>query len=487
MLVLRYRQCKTLCVIVAAIQKSNKMLKKLFLFPFYFSLICFSKTLFAQTLSNKVDSYVQEAMIDRHIPGLALAVIQDGVPVKVKGYGFSDMENKISVNPETIFQSGSIGKQFTATAILQLNKEGKLKLDDKISKYFSETPETWQNVTIRNLLTHTSGIPDYETANFLDLRKDYTEQELLQFAKKLPLDFKPGEKWAYSNTAYVLLGILIHQLTGKFYGEILQEKIFTPLSMETIRIINEPDIIMNRSSGYEIESGELKNQSWVSPSLNTTADGSLYLSILDLIKWDAAITKEKILNHEDLQSMFSPVKLNNDSLHPYGFAWFLSPVNGHKAFQHSGSWQGYNNYIARFPDDKLSVIVLTNLNPSNPGLIAKDIAGLYAPGLSRQKFKIIKDDNPAMTKLITQLFKTPGETNLNNQLFSKESISKIQPLLSSNNSLIKTFGQVENVAPLESTDSNLSRYLVKYKVGTRLVSVTKNKSGQITSIVSDSY
>ncbi|MGI8582920.1 MAG: serine hydrolase domain-containing protein [Chitinophagaceae bacterium] len=426
------------------------MLKRLFLFFLYFSFICFSKTLFAQTLSDKVDSYVQKAMIERHIPGLSLAVILDGVSVKVKGYGLSNIENKIPVNPETIFQSGSIGKQFTATAILQLKEEGKLKLDDKISKYFAGTPATWQNITIRNLLTHTSGIPDIpEDSTGINLQNNYTEKELLSIAMKLPLDFKTGEKWAYSNTGYILLGILIHQITGKFYGEILQEKIFSPLSMETIRIINEPDIIMNRSSGYQLKNGEWKNQSWVSQSLNTTADGSLYLTILDLIKWDAAITKEKILNHEDLQSMVIPVRLNNDSLQPYGFAWFLNPVNGHKAFQHSGSWQGYNTYIARFPDDKLTVIVLTNLNPSNPGLIAKDVASLYIPELSRQKVAIIKDDNAAMTNLVTQLFKNPSETNLNNQLISKEGMSKIQVLLNSNNSLLNIFGQVENVEPLE--------------------------------------
>ena len=166
---------------------------------------------------------------------------------------------------------------------MQLKQEGKLKLDDKISQYFPGTPETWRNITIRNLLTHTSGIPDYETANLLDLRKDYTEQELLQFAMKLPLDFQPGEKWAYSNTAYALLGILIHQITGKFYGEVLHEKIFAPLSMETTRIINEPDIIMNRSSGYELQNGEWKNQSWGLQSLNTTADGCLYYPFLTLL------------------------------------------------------------------------------------------------------------------------------------------------------------------------------------------------------------
>jgi len=427
-------------------------------------------------------------MIERHIPGLSLAVILDGVTVKVKGYGLSNIENKIPVNPETIFQSGSIGKQFTATAILQLKKEGKLKLDDKISKYFVGTPATWQNITIRNLLTHTSGIPDIpEDSTGIHLQNNYTEQDLLRLAMKLPLDFKTGEKWAYSNTGYILLGILIHQITGKFYGEILQEKIFAPLSMETIRIINEPDVIMNRSSGYELKNGEWKNQSWVAPSLNTTADGSLYLTILDLVKWDAAITKEKILNHEDLQSMVTPVRLNNDSLHPYGFSWFLNPVNGHKAFMHSGSWQGFNNYIARFPDDKLTIIVLTNLNPSSPDLIAKDIATIYIPELSRPKITLIKDENATMTNLITELFKNPTVTDLNNQLISKDAIPKIKALTVSNNSLLKIFGQVQTVLPLESdVNSNQSKYLIKYKVGSRITLVTKNKLGQIINNVSES-
>lgn len=461
------------------------MLKRPFLFSLYFLSFFLTQGLNAQTLSEKVDTYVEQALIERHIPGLALAVIRDGVPVKVKGYGLSDIENRIYVNPETIFQSGSLGKQFTAAGILQLKAEGKLKLDDKISSYFTGTPASWQNITIRNLLTHTSGIPDYENANLIDLRKDYSEKELLQFAMQLPLDFPPGEKWAYSNTAYVLLGILIHQLSGKFYGDYLREKIFTPLSMETIRIINEPEIIMNRSSGYELKDGEWKNQSWVSPSLNTTADGALYLTILDLVKWDAAIAKEKILNPQDLEAMVSPVKLNNGSYYPYGFAWFLEPLNGHKSYQHSGGWQGYNNYITRFPEDKLTVIVLTNLSPSNPGLIAKDIAALYTPELSRPKIVHIKNDDKVLTGFVTQLFKNANEINLNNQLISKEGIPKIQALINANNSLQKTFGQVQNAEPVESGNTNQSKYIIRYKVGTRTATVTRNKEGRITDIVTE--
>lgn len=461
------------------------MLEKQFLF--YFIVISFAHPSIAQTVSDKVDSYVDKALIERHIPGLALAVIRDGVPVKIKGYGLSDVEHRVPVNPETVFQSGSVGKQFTAAAILQLKEEGKLQLEDKISKFFSGTSQTWRNITVRHLLTHTSGIPDYESANLLDLRKDYTEQELLQFAMQLPLDFEPGDKWAYSNTAYALLGILIRQVTGQFYGDFLQEKIFAPLSMETARVINEADIVLNRSSGYELHNGEWKNQSWVSPSLNTTADGTIYLSILDLVKWDAGIAKEKILNAADLKTMVTPVKLNNDSLHPYGFAWFLNPINGHKAFQHSGSWQGFNSYIARFPDDKLTVIVLTNLYPSNPGLIAHDIAALCIPELSRQKVSPTKDNNTALTALITELYKNPDVKHLNSPLVSKEENADLLALIIKNKSFIKTYGQVKNVEPLETANKNQSRFLIHYKVGSRIAVVTTNKLGHITNIASEPY
>lgn len=463
------------------------MLKRILQYSILLLVTCFAKPIIAQTISEKVDSYVENALSEKHIPGLSLAVIRDGIPVKLKGYGYADLENKITVNPETLFQSGSVGKQFTATAILQLKEEGKLDLEDKISKYFEVSPESWSNITIRNLLTHTSGIPDYETANFLDYRKDYTEKELLQFAMKLPLDFQPNEQWAYSNTAYVLLGIIIHQVTGKFYGEILQEKIFTPLSMETARIIDEPDIIMNRSSGYELHNGELKNQKWVSPSLNTTADGSLYLSILDLVKWDAAISNEKILTHDDLKLMFTSVRLNDASIYPYGFAWFLRPLNGHKSFQHSGSWQGYSTYIAKFPDDNLSVIVLTNLSPANPGLIANDIASFYIPELGRKKALVISDDNPEMTSLITQLFKNPKETDLNNRLISKEFFGKTQTIISSNHSLLETYGQVQKVEPVKADNINQNQYLIKYKVGMRLATITKDQTKKIINIVSEAY
>jgi CubicO group peptidase (beta-lactamase class C family) len=332
----------------------------------------------AQSISEKVDSAVARAMNERHIAGVSLAVIVDGVPVKIKGYGFADIEHGVAVNPETIFQSGSIGKQFTATAIMQLMEERKLKLDDKITTYFAGSPASWKAITIRHLLTHTSGIPDIpEDSTGINLQTNYTETELFQKAKSLKLLFQPGYKWSYSNTGYILLGIIIRAVTGKFYGDVIQEKIFAPLSMETARIINEEDIVMNRAAGYQLKDGVWKNQTWVAPSLNTTADGSIYLTILDLVKWDAAITQKKLISDASRNLMTTPVRIKNDSTYNYGFAWFLNPINKHKAQSHSGSWQGFNSFLLRFPDDGLTIIILTNTFPSKPGLIAEDIAAIY--------------------------------------------------------------------------------------------------------------
>src|SRR6185312_12079314 len=166
-------------------------------------------------------------------------------------------------------------------------------LDDSITHYFPKPPRAWRGITIRHLLTHTSGIPDYADST-LDLRRDYTEDQLVRLAAKMPLKFRPGERWSYSNTGYLLLGILIHRVTGAFYGEFLRDRIFAPAGMTTTRIISEADIVPNRSAGYRLEDGKLQNQEWVSPSLNTTADGSLYFSVRDLSRWAIALNHKRV-------------------------------------------------------------------------------------------------------------------------------------------------------------------------------------------------
>ena len=326
------------------------------------------------SVTSKIDEYVQTEMKAQQIPGVSLAVIRNGEIVFAKGYGLANVEHQVPVKPETIFQSGSMGKQFTATAVMLLMEEGKLALDDKISKYVSEAPETWRNITIRHLLTHTSGMTDYPPD--FDFRRDYTEDELYEHAKRIPLAFQPGEKWSYSNLGYLMLGILIHKASGKFYGDFLQERVFKPLNMTTARVISEADIIPNRASGYRLANGQLKNQNWVSPTMNTTADGALYLNVYDMAKWDAALYTEKILKRSSLQQMWTPVKLNNGQTHAYGFGWALGSVRGHRYVQHGGAWQGFKAQITRYIDDKLTVVLFANQARANQSKLAQGIAAL---------------------------------------------------------------------------------------------------------------
>ena len=184
-----------------------------------------------------------------------------------------------------------------------------------------------------------------------------------------------------------LLGILIHKITGEFYGDFLHQRIFAPLGMTTTRILSEADIIPNRAAGYRLVNGELKNQEWVAPLLNTTADGSLYFTVLDLAKWDAALYTEKLLKRASLDQMWTVAKLNDGKPNAgnYGFGWFVHQANGHRLLEHGGAWQGFTTQICRYVDDRLTVVVLTNLDAehSNPGRIAHRVAGLYDPALAR--------------------------------------------------------------------------------------------------------
>ena len=327
--------------------------------------------------ADDVTRFVRAEMEKQHVPGLALLVSRDGKTIRAEGYGLANVELQVPVKPETIFQSGSVGKQFTATAVMMLVEAGKVRLEDPLSHYFPQGPAWWQEVTIRELLSHTAGFTDYPKD--FDLRKDYSEDQLLKIVGAIPAAYPPGTDWSYSNLGYLTLGILIHKVTGEFYGDFLQRRIFKPLAMSTTRIISEEDIIPNRSAGYRWLNGRLKNQEWVSPVLNTTADGSLYFSVLDLAKWDAALYTEKLLKSSSLKQMWTVAALRDGKANSghYGFGWFIGDKKGHHVVEHEGQWQGFETQISRYVDDRLTVVVLTNLDTAKPEQIADGVADIY--------------------------------------------------------------------------------------------------------------
>jgi len=344
---------------------------------------CFAGAAPANGPAEAVNAFVLQEMERQRIPGLALAVVKDGAVVTARGYGLANLEHGAPVHRDTIFQSGSVGKQFTATAVMLLVEDGKLDLDASIRRYLESVPEAYQAVTVRHLLTHTGGIPDlYAKVN---LRADYTEDDLLKKAFDSEPAFVPGAKWEYSNTGYAVLGFLISKVSGRHYAGVLQSRVFEPLGMNTARLISEADIIPNRAAGYRLTDGAIRNQEWVSPTFNSTADGSLYLTIDDLIQWDLALAAGKLLKPSSLEQMWTSAATREGKPTGYGFGWAIGSVNGRRLISHTGAWQGFTSCLNRYVDDRLTVMVLANLAGSDLSRIAKGAAALLEPALQTVK------------------------------------------------------------------------------------------------------
>jgi D-alanyl-D-alanine carboxypeptidase len=343
-----------------------------------------------ETANNSIenlDSWIEDEMRERQIPGLSIAVLENGRVVKAHGYGLANVEFEVEATEHTIFQSGSIGKTFTAAAVLLLAEEGKLDLDDPIIRHLEELPKGWRLITIRHLLNHTSGLPDYWEPT-VDLRQDYTESELLQAFSNLTPHFPPGEEWSYSNTGYAILGALVSRITGDHWGVFVKERIFEPAGMEMARVISEDAIVPNRADGYRLVEGELRNHEWVSPTFNSTADGALYLTVHDLARWDEAINSGSILSEESWRLMLTPTRLSDGEEAGYGLGWQVGNVNGRPFVGHGGAWQGFASQFTRFHDDSLTVIVLVNLawSEARADRFAIKIAEYYRPVLQPTSF-----------------------------------------------------------------------------------------------------
>lgn len=428
--------------------------------------------------ADALDDAIKAEMKRRQVAGVGIAVVKDGKIIREQGYGLANIEHSVPVSAKTVFQSGSIGKQFTAALVLLLAEDGKLGLDDPISKHLANTPESWKGITIRHLLTHTSGLGDPYAK--LDLRKDYSDDELIALEATIPVQSAPGEKFAYSNMGYHLLGFICNKAGGKFYGDQLRERIFAPLGMGT-RVINEADIIPHRAAGYEFADGKLRNQDWVAPKLNTTAHGSLYLTARDLAIWDQALHSGKILSKRLQETVFTPAKLNDGSSTEYGFGWFVGKHNGHRLISHGGAWQGFRSSMNRFVDDKLTVIVLANSTNARAGKFSETVAGHYIPALATVPAKPIADTNPAVTAQLRQVVSDIAAEKLPKG-FTDEQVPKLTAVLKRFSGAIREMGALRSVALLavtEEGDSRQYRYRYSFAQEPMIVSAKFNKAGLI--------
>ena len=326
--------------------------------------------------ADKVDDYLKAEMLKQHIPGVSLAVVKDGKIIKAEGYGLANLELNVPARPETVFKIGSVSKQFISAGILLLIQEGKISLDDSISKFLDGTPESWKPITVRHLLTHTSGI--VREAPGFDPLKVQSDADVIKTAYSLPLRFAPGEKWEYCNVGYFSLAEIIRKVSGKPWGEYLSDALFKPLEMNSTRTTTMTDLVQDRANGYGWREGKYVNAAIY---LALRPSGAFLSNVLDLAKWDAALYAERVLKQPSREQMWTAVKLNGGTTYPYGFGWELDSVGGHRQIHHGGSLPGFRAELSRFVDDKLTVIVLTNSDNANPGTIALGVAEFYIPNL----------------------------------------------------------------------------------------------------------
>ena len=346
-----------------------------------------------QVGKEKIDG-IFRPIVNGQGPGMAVGVIRDGKLVFAKGYGLADMEKKTPITPDTDFRLASVTKQFTAMSIMLLVHDGKLHYDDTLRKIFPEFPQYGSDIRIRELLTHTSGLKDYEDIYEKQVGDTTPPERVPQLHDKDVLkimkqqtgtDFPPGTKWRYSNSGYALLAMVIQKVSGEPYQDFVRERIFKPLGMtKTVAFVKGVNQVPNRAFGYNKDNATGKfvfgDQS---PTSAVLGDGGIYTSIKEMAKWDKALREHKLLSEAEMRAALTPVavtegrKRKDGTMIEYGFGWFLDPYKGHERQYHDGTTTGFLTTIQRFPKDGLTVIVLANRTDVDPDALALKAADLY--------------------------------------------------------------------------------------------------------------
>ncbi len=341
-------------------------------------LLCFP----ALVRADRVDDFVRQEMARRGIPGVALAVMRADEKARVSTYGVANVELQVPVSTNTVFEIGSLTKQFTAAGILLLAQDGKLAVDDPVVKHLTNAPAAWSNITVRHLLTHSSGLKNYTGLDGFELRRRLSQAQFIALLAAQRPDFAPGEQAKYCNSGFNLLGHVIENAAGRGCWQFLEEKFWRPLGMNSVTTRDPVVLVTNRASGYVRKGDVLRNRD--SDLTDVFAAGAMAATIVDLVKWNAALDAGTPLSAASREQMWSAARLNSGERTAYGFGWRVVPWRGRKNIGHSGSTSGFSASLQRFPDDRFAVIVLCNFDEQNIATtLARGIAALHfgeAPG-----------------------------------------------------------------------------------------------------------
>jgi len=329
-----------------------------------------------------LDRQIEAEMAENNIPGVLVAVASRGRLLHVKGYGMANVELRVPVTDSTVFEIGSISKQFVSAAVMLLVEEGRVGLDDSIHEYLQDLPSEWLGVTIRQLLTHTSGIPDYEEIQTYEAyRFRFTPEQIIQVAHSRPMDFAPGTGWYYSNTGYFLLSLIVERVEGKPLGQVLRARIFGPLGMGQTRMADPEAIIPHRASGYWVDrmGVELVNRDATQTS-STLGAGGIVSSAHDMAKWDEALYGHQLLSDASKAEMWTSTVLPDGTDTGYAFGWGVRPYRGRPSVGHNGQVAGFVATFTRLVEDEVAIIVFANRYRVSSGRFQDFVAQTFLPG-----------------------------------------------------------------------------------------------------------
>jgi len=322
--------------------------------------------------ADYIDDYMRAQMAAFHLPGVSIAIVEDGKITRTGAYGLSDVARNTPAAPDTVYKIASVSKQFIATAIMLLAQDGRLAVDDPIGRYLDGTPAAWQAITIRHLLAHTGGLVRESPA--FDPMKAKADADIVKALYDVPLRFTPGVKWEYSNAGYYALAEIITRVSGKPWPQFLQDRVFAPAGMKVTAPTNVQPTLSNRAVGYTGNDNTQPAAEWVA----LRPSGAFLSTVFDLAKWDALLYSNAILTEASRREMWLPVRLTDGTTYPYGFGWHVETMkNGRKAVWHAGGLPGFASYLGRFVDDKVTIIVLSNGNDADIIAVGRGLADEY--------------------------------------------------------------------------------------------------------------
>lgn len=444
--------------------------------------------------ADAVDDFVRAEMKRQRVPGLALAVVRDGRITKATGYGLADLDNDVPVTADTVFELASITKQFTASLVMMLVEEGKVRLDDKAVQYLDGAPSAWNGITVRHLLNHTAGLAPLgkDFASMVRLM-DIPTEKMYEAAKADPMGTAPGQKWDYSDVGYFLLGMIIEKVTGKTYADALSERILVPLGMSSSRMLDLNRPYKRLAKGYTLVR---KDGGWETVNIRRDTQRGLashyglFSSVKDLARWDAALYTDSPLKQSTLWQMWTPTVLNDGRSFPYGFGWNVSSRNGHERVYHGGIT---GTFILRVPSLRLTVIVLTNLGRWSSGeargvdalLLAHGVASLVEPKL---RLAAINDADPALVASAREAFVSLSVGQLPGALFSVDAVRLLTPDLAEIAADLSGLGAPKKVEMIDrDVDGGSQICVFRFTLarGTRVFAIEFDADGKVANFFPD--